>query len=227
MIKNNIKNPDVNCDCECVKKREVAAFMKVRERSGITGKLVRFKIGTQEEYDAIANKQDNICYFCYDTGAIYVGNRSFNSVTNIADLESVLCTLIDESTADNNFVPTVKAVVNYVINKLEGLTGGLHYAGILDANYPTKNDNWRNAKLGYYFRVTVAGELNGYNLGVGDSIIINKDVTGYPTHDDMDVIPFTLDEIGDLNDLKTESKTNLVAAINELVDNEIRWNGID
>lgn len=200
--------------------------LKVMHRDGLTQRLVRFKIGTKAQYDALAIHDPNILYFCQDTGNLYVGDTSYNTVAGIESLKPILTYVIDERTASDSKIPTVKAVMDYVINKIDNISGGLVYSGAIDANNPTANPKWKDAKLGSYFRVNVSGVIDGVSLKVGDSIIINKDVDGVPTAADMDVIAFTVEEIGDLSLLHTEAKENIVAAINEVSDNECRWNGL-
>lgn len=200
--------------------------LTVNSRDGLTQRLVRFKIGARAQYDEMLTHDPNVLYFCQDTGHLFVGDVNYNSVDSIESLLNVISYTIDEATADHKTIPTVKAVMDYVIAKISGITGGIVYAGVIDATNPTANPKWTNAKLGYYFRVNVAGVISGVKLGVGDTIIINKNVTGTPTKEDMDVIPFTIDEIGDLTELHTEAKDNLVHAINELADNQCRWTGI-
>lgn len=217
-----MKNLKITDQSECI----CGNLLRVKSRDGLTQRLVRFKIGTKEEYDSIPVKDGNILYFCQDTGNLFVGDVNYNSVADIDSLKEILATDIEESTASDDFIPTVKAVVDFTNSKLSSITGGLMYAGVIDASDPTKNPMWTDAKQGYFFRVNVAGVIDGVTLGVGDTIIINKKVTGQPTKGDMDVIPFTLDEIGDLNDLKTQNKENLVSAINEVAQNECRWIGL-
>lgn len=191
-----------------------------------TGNLVRVRFGTRAEYDANYPHDPNSLYFITDEGLIKKGDVDLNSVESIENLSAVYERLIDEVEADHTKIPTSKAVVNYVNDKIDNIVGGLSYKGAINPNDLEANPNWNYAKTGYFFRVSHNGTIDGVAVGVGDTLIINKMVSGEPTSADFDLIPFTLDEIGQLTELKTTNKSNLVAAINELWDDQVRWVGI-
>lgn len=188
---------------------------------------VRFMIGTQEEYNSLVLKDENILYFCSDSRLIYKGSTPYTAIKDIQDLANVIITVLEDLGMTDSDIPTAKAVVDYVNHRFDSIIGGVEYRGLLDPNNPTSNEYWINAKKGYLFRCSAKGTLNGIELGIGDTIIINEDATGSPTAEQMDIIPYTLDDIGDLKKLKTSAKDNLVNAINEIYDNLPFWTGID
>lgn len=192
-----------------------------------TGNLIRARYGTQAEYDNNYPHDDNSLYFITDKGLIKKGEVDLNSVESIENLSAVTERVIDEVEADHTKIPTSKAVTVYVNDKIDSIVGGLKYMGKLDPNNLDQNTNWNNAKTGYFFRVSHNGVIDGIRVGIGDTLIVNKVVTGEPTAADFDLIPFTLDEIGQLDQLKTTDKTSLVNAVNELWDNQTRWVGIE
>lgn len=191
------------------------------------GEQVRFMVGSQEEYDSLIIKDPNILYYCVDTRIVYKGDTPFTAIKDIQDLANVIITKLEDLGMTDSDVPTAKSVVDYINERFGSIVGGVEYRGLLDPNNPTANESWIDAKKGYLFRCSAKGTLDGIELGIGDTIIINSDATGSPTREQLDIIPYTLDEIGDIKQLKTANKENLVEAINELYDNQPYWTGIN
>lgn len=196
------------------------------DKPGYSQGTVRFFILSFDEYNALQNKLDEALYFISDRRVVFRGNVPYSATESISDLKEVLLTALADLGMTDTTIPTSKAVVDYINHRFDVMISGVEYRGLIDANNPSLNEYWINALHGYMFRVSIAGIIDGVELGVGDTVIINKDVTGTPTKADMDIIPYTLDEIGDLRNLKTESKENLVSAINEVYDSLSVWDGI-
>lgn len=188
---------------------------------------VRFIVLSRSEYTALPKKDENALYFIHDERIIYRGGVSYSKINSIEDLSEFVVTELRDLGMTNDTIVSSKAVVDYINHRFSTAISGVEYRGLIDPSNPTLNQYWTDAHHGYIFRVSTDGTLNGISLGLGDSVIINKDVTGEPTSADMDVIPYTLDEIGELKSLETENKTNLVSAINEINESLTSWDGID
>lgn len=85
-------------------------------------------------------------------------------------------------------IATVKAIREFVENKLASIAGGLIKKGTLDASLGILPSN---VKLGEYYIVSKEGNV-GQILHTGDYIIANKTVVGSTNMSDWDVIPNTL-----------------------------------
>lgn len=194
---------------------------------GVSNGNVRFFLLTWDEYQGILNKNQNAIYFIYDKRYIAQGDKLFTATKDSDDLKSVLQLVLTDLGMTDTTIPTSKAVVDYINHRFETAISGVEYRGLVDANNPSENTYWIDSLHGYMYRVSVAGIIDGIELGVGDTIIINKDVTGAPTSADMDIIPYTLDEIGDLRLLETKDNKNIVSAINEVNSIVPRWDGIE
>lgn len=194
--------------------------------TGDDSRKIKFYLTDQASYDVLRPRIETAIYFTTDTRRIYLGSTPYTALKSAEDLGDILKNTLIGQTGDDVTVASTKAVIDFVTSKLNSFTGGVQYSGLLNPTVPTDNPSWANPKKGYIFRISEAGELNGRKVGEGDSLIINKDVTGEPTADDYDLIPFTLDEIGDLSDLTTTNKENLVKAINEVKAEIPRWTGI-
>lgn len=191
-----------------------------------TDKVVRFIELLEAEYNALPVKVENVLYFILDKRVIYKGETFYTAIRNIDDLAEVKQIILEDLGMTDSTIPTSKAVVDYINHRFETISGGVLYRGTLDANNPTDNPHWSNAKQGYLFKVLTAGTIDTIELRLGDTLIINKDVTGIPIKNDFDVIPSTIDEIGDIKNLGTEAKNNLVSAVNEVNNSIPRWDGI-
>lgn len=125
------------------------------------------------------------------TGTEILTNKTIsatnNTLTNIdmANFNAGLVDIDGSLTANSDAkLSSQKAVKTYVDNKN---SGDIKYIGVLDAsNLGTQLDN---TKKGNLFKVSVAGTiLTSLILNIGDMIVINKDVTGTPTVNDIDKI---------------------------------------
>lgn len=109
------------------------------------------------------------------------------SVTNILQ-KSNIDKIIETSTETDDTIPSSKAVSTFVLGKFAEIAGGLVYKGALDATNPSSNENWENAQQGYFFKIGVAGTIDTIEFAKGDSLYLNTNVTGIPTHNDFDKI---------------------------------------
>lgn len=85
-------------------------------------------------------------------------------------------------------IATVKAIREFVENKLSGIVGGMTRKGIIDASLGLLPSN---VTEGWYYIVSTPGNVGVY-LYSGDYIIANKTVVGSTNMSDWNVIPNTL-----------------------------------
>jgi hypothetical protein len=116
-----------------------------------------------------------------------------NTISNIAvgNLKSgVLDTDLTSVAGTDTTIPSAKAVKSYVDNQIAGLASDLTYKGTFDAS-ATDFAALADGIRGDFYKVAVAGTIDGVDYQVGDMIIVNKNVTGTPVTADIDKIDNT------------------------------------
>jgi hypothetical protein len=101
--------------------------------------------------------------------------------------------------ADSAFIPVsigTATSAQHAVTKAQldsamaGATSALLYKGVFDASAGNYNAI-ADASQGDYYKISVAGTIGSVVWNIGDSLIINKDVTGTPTASDVDQIDNT------------------------------------
>lgn len=96
--------------------------------------------------------------------------------------------IVNDTTTGGANVPASAETVKNIQSQIDGMANGLKYIGTFDASggaFPS------NIEQGDFWKVNVAGVIDGVDLNVGDMIIANKVVSGATTSADFDIIDNT------------------------------------
>ena len=145
-------------------------------------------------------------------------NATQNAITNIG-LDNWITGLLQTdntlgSNSDSNLA-SVKAIREFVENKLSGIVGGLTRKGSLDASLGLLPSN---VTEGNYWIISKAGNV-GVRLNVGDYLIANQTVVGSTNVSDWNVIPNILSsdilKLSDIIDSLTSTDATKVLSANQ------------
>lgn len=177
--------------------------------------------GSQDEYDAIPVKNEYTLYIVLDgsEGEGSGGSANYNSLINKPAIEGI--TLYSNTTYDDLDLMTRTEIESKLV-------GVYTYRGKVE----TIDDLPALAEIGDIYFVEETQSSYAWNGATWDDLGSGIDLSKYQTIEDPllmtdDItVPGAINEhelqIGELEDLKTEDKTNLVAAINELIGYETK-----
>ena len=117
---------------------------------------------------------------------------SYVSANNLAKVKAQelikYSDIINDTTTGGDKVPASASAVKNIQDQINSMANGLEYIGTFDAS----TGKWpSNVGQGNFFKVSVAGTIDGINLNPGDMIIANKAVTGDTVVQDWDIIDNT------------------------------------
>jgi hypothetical protein len=96
--------------------------------------------------------------------------------------------IVNDTTSGGALVPASAESVKNLQLQIDGMANGLEYISTFDASSGT----WpSNVTQGNFFKISVAGIIDGIDLNIGDMIIANKIVAGVTTVADWDVVDNT------------------------------------
>jgi hypothetical protein len=177
---------------------------------------ISFTKGLQEELDDRVHRTNDLVtdLSTIDGSASfddkYIGANAWktnntNNNLKYADIVSDVTTIDGSAAFDTQVVSAndFKAVKDAI----DAASGGLVYKGIFDASGATLP---ADVGKGFFYKVSVAGTIDGLEMAVGDMIIANKDVVGASTAADFDKVDNTeaLDILRD-GDTTLEADWNL------------------
>ena len=96
--------------------------------------------------------------------------------------------IVNDTTTGGTTVPASAESVKDLQAQIDGMANGLEYIGTFDAStgvWPS------NVTQGNFFKISVAGVIDGIDLNIGDMIIANKIVSGATSVADWDVVDNT------------------------------------
>lgn len=96
--------------------------------------------------------------------------------------------IVNDTSVGGDTVPASASAVKSIQDQINGMANGLEYMGTFDAS----TGAWpSNVGQGNFFKVSVAGTIDGVDLNPGDMIIANKAVQGATTVSDWDIVDNT------------------------------------
>ncbi|MBK5239842.1 hypothetical protein [Clostridium sp.] len=145
-------------------------------------------------------------------------NATQNAITNIGLDNWITGFLQTDNTLGSNSdsnLASVKAIREFVENKLSGIVGGLTRKGSLDASLGLLPSN---VSEGNYWIISKTGNV-GVRLNVGDYLIANQTVVGSTNVSDWNVIPNILSsdilKLSDIIDSLTSTDATKVLSANQ------------
>jgi len=167
------------------------------------GKLLKRRIGAvynlQPELDNRVNKILDLVTDIDNVPVDVSGNptnaaldSSYVSANNLAKVKAQelikYTDIVNDTVTGGATVPASAESVKNIQTQINNMANGLEYIGTFDASKGT----WpSNVGQGNFFKVNVAGTIDGVNLNPGDMIIANKAVEGATTVQDWDIIDNT------------------------------------
>ena len=152
---------------------------------------VSFVKGLQTELDARVHRVNDIVtdVSVVDGSATYDDKYiSANGFKTANDLNVKVASIVDDLTTGGTEVPLSAEQGKTLKGLIDGMSSGLEYKGVFDASVGTFP---ADTSQGDFYKVSVAGTIDGLEMAVGDMIISNADVVGATGATDWDKIDNT------------------------------------